>query len=271
MLYELLEKAKATGGTDAVIEQLQGADINNLNRALFWSARAGYVEISQAILNLGANPNLTDTLGYHLTCYVGKKGHVDILKILIDSGADVTVHNNETMRNAISKGHYHFVAELLTVPGQLDFIVKNHPEVLCKLKNFFSNELNAAQELKSKGYSTHTTLKILDDYLSEHSNPILYQIQKILLSIEALSNADLPNEIINLIIQNVSDVAEIFKVNEYDNHLLSHYTSITKCENKDSKYFESDDLTQAIKDNKRPRNNSNNNTDEERPLKMARK
>jgi hypothetical protein len=85
---------------------------------LHWAARNGHVEIVRLLLQNGAEVNAKSNRGWtplHWTTVIF--GHIDILHLLVENGADLEVQDNDgwiVLHNAAFNGHLPFIQELIS-------------------------------------------------------------------------------------------------------------------------------------------------------------
>ncbi|KAK5637085.1 hypothetical protein RRF57_012797 [Xylaria bambusicola] len=65
---------------------------------LLWAARDGHLDIVQILLDRGANIDMDDNEGYSPLSWAAENGHVEVTKLLLDKGADMesVAHNGTT-------------------------------------------------------------------------------------------------------------------------------------------------------------------------------
>ena len=55
---------------------------------LHYAAKYGHIDVVQILLDVGADCNKSDELGYTPLHYAAKYGHINVVQILLDGGAD---------------------------------------------------------------------------------------------------------------------------------------------------------------------------------------
>ena len=65
--------------------------MNNLNKA----AKAGQLDLVKLLLDRGANAHVYDNSAL---CWASKRGHTKVVKLLLDHGADVHARDDEALR-----------------------------------------------------------------------------------------------------------------------------------------------------------------------------
>ncbi len=59
------------------------------------AAAAGNAGMIQTLLQLQANPNAVDSMGYSAVMYAAQSGYTDVVRVLLDAGADVNAISSE--------------------------------------------------------------------------------------------------------------------------------------------------------------------------------
>jgi hypothetical protein len=117
---ELLLAAR-NGNVVGVIASLnQGADVNlqsesNGYTPLTWASSRGHTEVVRLLLEAGADVNVAANDGQTALMRAADYGHAETLRLLIDSGADVNAKSNNgitALRFATLKGHSRIVEML---------------------------------------------------------------------------------------------------------------------------------------------------------------
>ena len=114
-----LISAAVDGHAFSLIELLRaGADVNHRNNtgstALMFVSDIGCME---ELIEAGANMNIGDNYQHTLLISAARRGNVDILKMLIATGADVNIccecHGNGPLLSATVKGYVDCLTELI--------------------------------------------------------------------------------------------------------------------------------------------------------------
>lgn len=113
-------------------------------RCLHASSEAGFLEITQMLVECGAEINALNNVKYTALHLAASKGRSKIVKLLLEHGANVSLHteaglNGTALHFAAGNGHYDCVRELVTVP--------NHEELV----NAVSGDYNTALHLAVVG------------------------------------------------------------------------------------------------------------------------
>jgi len=85
-----------------------GAEVNIQNNegktALIWASQKGYIDIIRLLLEVDANPNIIDYAGNTALIEASQmqsgrrdNRHIEIIRLLLDAGADLYIRNNEGM------------------------------------------------------------------------------------------------------------------------------------------------------------------------------
>ena len=97
----------------------------NVNRSHFFTrdtplieaAANGHVDVVKLLIENGADVNLKGEAWYGPLHAAAAKGHIEVVKILLENGADVNIfHHNKPLHNAAMNGHIE-VAEILLAHG----------------------------------------------------------------------------------------------------------------------------------------------------------
>ena len=134
----LIESA-SKGLTLTVQALLSLGAIKYLNEALMEATEAGHVHVVRILLDAGANPNTSDSVGKTVIIYASEKGNMDMVKMLLEAGADPNVINinyETALINAIKNGHNDLV-DILIESGLTQEIKNRGLQVSSKIGNDF--------------------------------------------------------------------------------------------------------------------------------------
>ena len=84
--------------------------INNINEQFLKALWDGYFNIVKLLINLGADIHIQNNEAIVMASYIG---HYDTVKLLIDLGADVNAQNNQAIISASGWGHLSVVKLLI--------------------------------------------------------------------------------------------------------------------------------------------------------------
>ena len=78
-----------------------GADIDFIDpyswTPLIVAIQGNHLEIAMYLIQQGANVNLGDNLGWTpLTCAIGENGNLEAVRLLVENGADIHIHDGRT-------------------------------------------------------------------------------------------------------------------------------------------------------------------------------
>lgn len=93
------------------------------------SAYSGNVERVTALLKQGVNPNCADDIGQTPLLFAARNGHTEVVKALLDGGADVDNVSNFNKRTALYEAairfHYDTAKVLIAAGGDINHISKD--------------------------------------------------------------------------------------------------------------------------------------------------
>ena len=96
---EFFEAAASGDFAKVCAEVAKGANVNIANgdgrTALMRSAKRGHTDIVRYLIDNGADPRKRDKNNKTALMGAAKKGHVDICRMLVHAGADVNSHDNK--------------------------------------------------------------------------------------------------------------------------------------------------------------------------------
>lgn len=130
----------------------------NVNRNHFFTretplieaAANGHVDVVNLLIENGADVNLKGEAWYGPLHSASANGHIEVVKILLENGADVNIfHHNKPLHNAAMNGHIE-VAEILLAHGA-DINAKGINEAAPLHTAVSNNQLAMAKWLLSKG------------------------------------------------------------------------------------------------------------------------
>ena len=88
------------GNVKKVTAALQeGAEVddlapNNIMTALMWASYKGHTQIVKILLDEGADADRKNRLGMTALMYAARKGRIQVIKMLLDHGADRSIEDN---------------------------------------------------------------------------------------------------------------------------------------------------------------------------------
>ena len=109
--------AKRLGYCQQVESTWRSLGPHSIARKAHWAARKGHVDILQLLLNHGASVNAVDSFGYTPLHAAARQGHVDILQLLLNHGASVNAVDNfggTPLHYAAREGHVDILQLLLS-------------------------------------------------------------------------------------------------------------------------------------------------------------
>ena len=83
-----------------------GANIDTNDDALKWASSNGHLEVVKFLVEKGANVHADDN---YALGWASENGHLDVVKFLVEKGADVNADNNCALRWASKNGHLDMV------------------------------------------------------------------------------------------------------------------------------------------------------------------
>jgi ankyrin repeat protein len=135
----------------------------NVNRRHFFtqdtllieSAANGHVDVVKLLIENGADVNLKGEAWYGPLHAAAANGHIEVVKILLENGADVNIfHHNKPLHNAAMNGHIE-VAEILLAHGA-DINAKGTDEAAPLHTAVSNNQLAMVKWLLSKGANVNS-------------------------------------------------------------------------------------------------------------------
>ncbi|MFA6252272.1 MAG: ankyrin repeat domain-containing protein [Candidatus Paceibacterota bacterium] len=118
-------EASITGNNDIVKEVLKVKNLTTIDEALFYAAKDGYSEIVKILINAGANVNFSEGM-FGNTSLIIADDNLEIVKILINAGVDVNAKDrkgNTALMYAASNGKNAIVLELINAGADVN--IKN--------------------------------------------------------------------------------------------------------------------------------------------------
>jgi uncharacterized protein len=110
-----------------------GADVNLQDNdgdcALIYAAMKGLDKLVSKLINAGANANMVGYLGFTAMIWAAQEGHDTVVRHLFNGGADVDMVNNEhesALILASKNGRTEVIKTLLLAKANVDQISKNH-------------------------------------------------------------------------------------------------------------------------------------------------
>jgi ankyrin repeat protein len=117
---------------------------------LIEAAANGHVDVVKLLIENGADVNLKGEAWYGPLHAAAARGHIEVVKILLENGADVNIfHQNKPLHNAAMNGHIE-VAQILLAHGA-DINVKGTDEAAPLHTAVSNNQLAMVRWLLSKG------------------------------------------------------------------------------------------------------------------------
>lgn len=117
---------------------------------LIEAAANGHLDVVKLLIENGADVNLKGEAWYGPLHAAAAKGHIEVVKILLENGADVNIfHHNKPLHNAAMNGHIE-VAEILLAHGA-DINAKGTDEASPLHTAVSNNQLAMVKWLLSKG------------------------------------------------------------------------------------------------------------------------
>lgn len=117
-----------------------GANVNNVLTSsllggempvLIIAAEHGYVDIIKTLIDAGANPNVVDKDGCTALILAAYLGHENIVKTLVDAGADPNVvsnNGNTALGLALSKNHKDIIKSLVIAGANTDVLSQQYEQ-----------------------------------------------------------------------------------------------------------------------------------------------
>jgi ankyrin repeat protein len=117
---------------------------------LIEAADNGHLDVVKLLIENGADVNLKGEAWYGPLHAAAAKGHIEVVKILLENGADINIfHQNKPLHNAAMNGHIE-VAEILLAHGA-DINAKGTDEAAPLHTAVSNNQLAMVKWLLSKG------------------------------------------------------------------------------------------------------------------------
>ena len=135
----------------------------NVNRRHFYTqdtllieaAANGHLDVVKLLIENGADVNLKGEAWYGPLHAAASKGHIEVVKILLENGADVNIfQQNKPLHNAAMNGHIE-VAEILLAHGA-DINAKGTDEAAPLHTAASNNQLAMVKWLLSKGANVNS-------------------------------------------------------------------------------------------------------------------
>ncbi|XP_068248922.1 kinase D-interacting substrate of 220 kDa-like [Palaemon carinicauda] len=121
---ENLAKEAEKGNLENVKDLVsRGADVNYGSGVPLWNAaKGGYIEIVKYLLESGANPDGDESFKGGIVAVAAEHNHLDILDLLIASGASVTpgIYGSDVLFRAAENGHVEAVRKLIQVGANVN-------------------------------------------------------------------------------------------------------------------------------------------------------
>ena len=109
---EIIKKLVSYGYSYLVMKIMLNNDIsiNNINEQFINASLYGYLDVVKLLIELGANINIWNNRAIITASYAG---HLDMIKLLIDYGADIRAQYNQSIISASCNGHLSIVKLLI--------------------------------------------------------------------------------------------------------------------------------------------------------------
>ncbi len=139
-----LRKDTVISNINSTIDALnKGANINyqdkkNGNTALMYASLKGYEDMVKFLLDKGANVNIQNNVGDTALSFAVLKGYEDIVKLLLDSGVNVNIQNNDgdtVLLFAVDNGQLPIVKILLEYSANPNIVNKTGLSAISIAKN----------------------------------------------------------------------------------------------------------------------------------------
>ena len=120
------------------------------------SAKGGSVKYLKLAIELGVEKNFQDDDGFTGLMYAANHGHLDVLKYLIDNGADINSQDSEfgtfPLKRAVEGGHIDCVQYLIAAGADINLRDKaNHTALFAAYMSNTKNRQEIINYLKIKG------------------------------------------------------------------------------------------------------------------------
>ena len=115
---EIIKKLASYGYSYLVMKIMLDNDIsiNNINEQFINASLYGYLDVVKLLIELGANINIWNNRAIITASYAG---HLDIVKLLIDYGADIRAQYNQSIISASYNGHLSIVKLLIELGADI--------------------------------------------------------------------------------------------------------------------------------------------------------
>ena len=122
--------------------------------ALIYASENGHIEIVEVLLDNGADVNAYNNYGNTALMMASENGHIEIVEMLLKKGADLDAKNNDgetALKTASEKGHEEVVEMLLDNGADVKTLEEVHKGVLSNAQiriNFLNEKIENNENLK---------------------------------------------------------------------------------------------------------------------------
>ncbi len=220
---KLTRAAEAGRLQDVQSALVDGVDLNARDAyyadctALILASQKGHTDIVKFLLDKGADVNVKAGMGFTALTFASFNGHIDIVKILLSKGADVNVEGTAVMTHGMTPlmaasrgGHIEVVKLLIDHRANINIIPINGASALTYAS--FGGYMKIAELLLDKGADVNTKNVYVATPLIAASDSGNIEITKLLLDKGANVNASTNNGHTALIAASEKGHTEIVKL-----------------------------------------------------------